>query len=152
MSKNKEQNLTEDQVEEFKIAFDMFDEGQVGYITKSDLKNVMDKNGVRAEGKVLDDMFKEADVTSAGKIGFPEFMSMMSRKMKLADSEEELLEAFKVFDPYGEGFIAEKELTDILTQQGDKLSKDELNEMLSVCCSDKKVSYKTFVNMIYASK
>lgn len=45
---------------------------------------------------------------------------------KKTDTEEELLEAFRVFDPYNEGFIAEKEFTTALTTMGDKLSKDEV--------------------------
>jgi calmodulin len=76
--------------------------------------------------KQIDEMFKEADVTNQGKIGFPEFMNMMARKMKQTDTQEELLEAFKVFDPYGEGIIPEKELTEALLNTGDKLTKDEV--------------------------
>ncbi len=38
------------------------------------------------------------------------------------------MEAFKVFDPYGEGIIAEKELTEALLNTGDKLSKDEVSD------------------------
>ncbi len=30
----------------------------------------------------LDEMFKEADATGSGGIGFPEFMNMMGRRMK----------------------------------------------------------------------
>ena len=36
---------------------------------------------------------------------FPEFSSLMVRKMKDTDTEEELVEAFKVFDRDGNGFI-----------------------------------------------
>lgn len=37
-----------------------------------------------------------------GTIDFPEFLTMMARKMKDTDSEEEIREAFRVFDkvPY----------------------------------------------------
>eukprot|EP01115_Flamella_aegyptia_P007699 TRINITY_DN3203_c0_g1_i1.p1 TRINITY_DN3203_c0_g1~~TRINITY_DN3203_c0_g1_i1.p1 ORF type:complete len:98 (+),score=31.66 TRINITY_DN3203_c0_g1_i1:310-603(+) len=97
-------------------------------------------------------MFKEADVTGAGKIGFPEFMNMMARKMKQADSQEELLEAFKVFDPYGEGVINEKELTEALLHTGDKLTREELDEMYSVCLVDGLVNYKSFVSHMHATK
>ena len=33
-----------------------------------------------------------------GTIDFPEFLTMMARKMKDTDSEEEIKEAFRVFD------------------------------------------------------
>lgn len=142
--------LTDDQVSELKLAFDMFDEHQNGYLTKQDVKDLLDKYGDNS--KQLDEMFREADVTGSGKIGFPEFVSMMARKMKLSDTEDELLEAFKVFDPYNEGFIPIKELSDSLLNTGDKLTKEELDEMLRVCSIDGQVNYKTFINLMYARK
>lgn len=41
-----------------------------------------------------------------GTIDFPEFLTMMARKMKDTDSEEEIREAFRVFDKVRQwGFI-----------------------------------------------
>lgn len=37
-------------------------------------------------------------VSGNGTIDFPEFLTMMARKMKDTDSEEEIREAFRVFD------------------------------------------------------
>ena len=47
---------------------------------------------------------------------------MMARKMKDTDSEEEILEAFKVFDKDGNGFISAAELRHIMTNLGEKLT------------------------------
>jgi len=144
--------LNDDQVEELKLAFEMFDEQQQGYLTKQDVKNCLDKFAVKYASKDLDAMYSEADVTGTGKLGFPEFMSMMARRMKQADSQTELLEAFRVFDPYGEGAIDEKELTEALTASGDKLSREELEEMYRVCRVDGTINYKSFINELYANK
>lgn len=38
-----------------------------------------------------------------GTIDFPEFLTMMARKMKDTDSEEEIREAFRVFDKVRRG-------------------------------------------------
>ena len=38
-----------------------------------------------------------------GTIDFDEFLDMMAKKMKETDSEEELREAFRVFDKDGNG-------------------------------------------------
>ena len=40
-----------------------------------------------------------------GNIDFPEFLTMMARKMKDTDTEDEIREAFRVFDKDGNGFI-----------------------------------------------
>ncbi len=38
----------------------------------------------------------QVDADGNGTIDFPEFLTLMARKMKDTDSEEEILEAFKV--------------------------------------------------------
>ena len=43
-------------------------------------------------------MINEVDADGNGTIDFPEFFSLMTRKMKDTDTEEELVEVFKVFD------------------------------------------------------
>jgi len=53
-----------------------------------------------------------------GEIDFPEFLTMMARKMKDTDSEEEIKEAFKVFDKNGDGKISAAELRHVMTSIG----------------------------------
>lgn len=43
--------------------------------------------------------------TGNGTIDFPEFLTMMARKMKDTDSEEEIREAFRVFDKVRGGWV-----------------------------------------------
>lgn len=68
--------------------------------------------------------------TGNGTIDFPEFLTMMSRKMKDTDSEEELREAFRVFDKDGNGFISAAELRHVMTNLGEKLTDEEVDEMI----------------------
>ena len=65
-----------------------------------------------------------------GTIDFPEFLTMMCRKMKDCDSEEEIREAFKVFDKDGNGFISAAELRHVMTNLGEKLTEEEVDEMI----------------------
>lgn len=55
---------------------------------------------------------------------------MMARKMKDTDSEEEIREAFKVFDRDNNGFISSAELRHVMTSIGEKLTDDEVDEMI----------------------
>ena len=65
----------------------------------------------------LQDMINEVDADGNGTIDFPEFCTLMARKMKDTDSEEELKEAFRVFDKDGNGFISAAELRHIMNDQ-----------------------------------
>jgi len=51
---------------------------------------------VRGWGWVRDEVVAQVDADGNGTIDFPEFLTLMARKMKDTDSEEEILEAFKV--------------------------------------------------------
>lgn len=81
-----------------------------GTITTKELGTVMRSLGQNPTEAELREMIAEVDADKNGTIDFPEFLSLMARKMKDSDSEEELREAFKVFDKDGNGFISAAEV------------------------------------------
>uniref|UniRef100_A0A7I4ASK6 EF-hand domain-containing protein n=1 Tax=Physcomitrium patens TaxID=3218 RepID=A0A7I4ASK6_PHYPA len=105
------EHLTEEQIAEFKEAFSLFDKDGDGSITTKELGTVMRSLGQNPTEAELQDMINEVDADGNGTIDFPEFLNLMARKMKDTDSEEELKEAFKVFDKDQNGFISAAEVT-----------------------------------------
>lgn len=69
-----------------------------------------------------------------------------------SDSEEELREAFKVFDKDGNGFISAAELRHVMTNLGEKLTDEEVDEMIREADADGdgQVNYEEFVKMMLA--
>ena len=55
---------------------------------------------------------------------------MMSSQMKDTDSEEEIREAFRGFDKDGRGYISTDSLRHVMTNLGEKLTEEELDEMI----------------------
>ena len=117
--------LTEEQIAEFKEAFSLFDKDGDGTITTKELGTVMRSLGQNPTEAELQYMINEVDSDGNGTIDFPEFLSLMARKMKDTDTEEELIEAFKVFDRDGNGFISAAELRHVMTNLGEKLTDEE---------------------------
>jgi calmodulin len=68
---------------------------------------------------------------------------MMVRKMSHNDNEDELKEAFRVFDKDGDGFISYPELKIVLKSLGEKLTDEEINSMVKEADlnNDGRISY-----------
>ncbi|XP_072376559.1 calmodulin-alpha-like isoform X2 [Diabrotica undecimpunctata] len=149
-----EYGLSEDQVAEFKEAFMLFDKDEDGTITMAELGVVMRSLGQRPTETELRDMVNEVDQDGNGTIEFNEFLQMMSKKMKDADGEEELKEAFRVFDKNNDGLISSNELRHVMTSLGERLSEEEVNDMIKEADldGDGQVNYEEFVTILTSKK
>ena len=74
--------------------------------------------GQRPTEAELQDMITEVDADGNGVVDFPEFLTMMARSRLGGDSEEEIKEAFKVFDKDGDGYISAAELKHVMINLG----------------------------------
>ena len=93
-----------------------------------------------------DDIIDKVDVDGSGAVEWDEFCVLMYKKMREKDPENEIKEAFRVFDTEGIGYIGScqnleevhdnnyvleaEELRNILLQLPETLSDEEMDEML----------------------
>ncbi|EOD33609.1 calmodulin [Emiliania huxleyi CCMP1516] len=147
-----DEQLTEEQIAEFIEAFSLFDKDGDGTITTKELGTVMRSLGQNPTKAELQDMINEVDTEGNGTIDFPDFCTLMARKMKDTDSEEELKEAFRVFDKDGSGFISAAELRHIMTNLAgaEKLTNEQVDEMLREAAidGDGQMNYEEFVKVM----
>ena len=72
----------------------------------------------------IQEMIGEIDQDGNGCISFNEFLYLMTKNVhEDGDIEEEIREAFRVFDREGHGFITVPDLNQVLTTLGDKLTE-----------------------------
>ena len=82
-------------------------------------------------------------------LNFPEFLSIMAKKMKDKDSDNDLREAFSVLDEGGTGFIKATELSYMLVNMmGEK--EEEVQGMMSEAnvSKDGLINYDEFIRKI----
>lgn len=144
------EQLSEEQISEFKEAFSLFDKDGDGTITSKELGIVMRSLGQNPTEAELQDMINEVDADGNGTIDFPEFLTMMCKRMKDVDTEDELMQSFRIFDKDGNGYISAAELKHVMLSLGEKLTDEEIEEMINEADAnnDGQVDYDEFVKMM----
>ncbi|XP_055261326.1 myosin regulatory light chain 2, ventricular/cardiac muscle isoform [Moschus berezovskii] len=135
------------QIQEFKEAFTIMDQNRDGFIDKNDLRDTFAALGrVNVKNEEIDEMLKEAP----GPINFTVFLQMFGEKLKGADPEETILNAFKVFDPEGKGVLKADYVKEMLTTQAERFSKEEIDQMFAAFPPDVtgNLDYKNLVHII----
>ncbi|XP_045186056.1 uncharacterized protein LOC123544056 isoform X2 [Mercenaria mercenaria] len=129
-------NLTEEEIQEFREAFNIFDRDGSGSITAKELAIAMRSLGKNPTDEELERMMTEVDVDGNGELDFDEFCDLMSRNKKDVTSHKAIEEAFKVFDKEGKGSIPREYFRHIMTTMGERLTDEEVDEMLDEADAD----------------
>jgi calmodulin len=135
---------------EYKEAFEMFDRDKDGLIISKELGSILKALGHECNELEIAAMIEDVDSDLDKKINFDEFILIMNKRSTEVDIEEELMEAFKIFDKDGNGRLESNELKHIMLTLGEKLTDEEIAEMISE--ADSKglgyIDYKDFVKLM----
>jgi calmodulin len=144
-------NLTENlKYCEIKEIFQTFDKDNDGLILIKELGTIMRALGQNPTEQDIQDINKTYDRDETGKIEFNDFFHLVQQRMKDPPFEEELIEAFKLSDKENYGIITADEIIHVMSNSGEKLNKEEIDELLRVLDpkSEGQVNYEEFVRMM----
>ncbi|XP_030763646.1 caltractin [Sitophilus oryzae] len=122
--------LGEEEKNNIKEAFDLFDSEGCGKIDAKDLKVAIRALGFEPKKEEIKKMIADIDKDGTGKISYEDFLELMSMKMAEKDSREEILKAFRLFDDDETGKISFKNLKRVAKELGENLTDEELQEMI----------------------
>ena len=141
-------HFNEDQIQTFKDIFSQFDRDGDGTLATKYVGTIMRTLGQSPTEEELHYIICKVDADRSGYMDFSEFVAMMANHMKEeTDTKEEICKAFKVFDDKGTGTIPIEELRYVLTNMGEALSEEEVDELIKQADQNKdgKVHYEEFV-------
>ncbi|XP_023171543.1 neo-calmodulin [Drosophila hydei] len=142
--------LNEDQMNEVRDAFGVFDPQNTGKITGKQMGLAMRTLGYCPTEAELYDLIEEIDVDGDGDIEFIEFQMMITKRMEGLTKIENLRAVFKLIDRDEDGFIALGEMRNVMHNMGERCSEEEFNEMMKEIDADNdgKISFSEFVNAV----
>jgi Ca2+-binding EF-hand superfamily protein len=142
--------LTEDEIEEIKEAFDLFDTDGSGSIDPKELRAAMQSLGFEAKNQTIYQMITDLDKNKSGNIDFEEFLDMMTARMSDKDTREDIAKVFRLFDDDTSGSITLRNLRRVAKELGETMTDEELQEMIDRADSngDGAVSMDDFYNIM----
>mmetsp|Transcript_18517 Transcript_18517/g.41949 ORF Transcript_18517/g.41949 Transcript_18517/m.41949 type:complete len:159 (-) Transcript_18517:95-571(-) len=132
----KQKELTEQQKNEIKAAFDLFDTDGSGDIDAKELRVAMRTLGFEATKEEIAKMIADVDDDGSGEIEFEEFLKMMTIKMLNQDPKEEMTKIFNFFDEDKTGRISFANLRKISDGAGIALSDAQIQSMIDEADKD----------------
>ncbi|XP_020627191.1 neo-calmodulin-like isoform X2 [Orbicella faveolata] len=144
------EKLSDEQIEEYKDAFSLFDRDENGIITTRELGSIMRSLGFNPTEEELQTMINEVDYDGNGVIDFPEFVKLMEDQKKPDEREADTMLAFRIFDADNKGYIDSAELRYILLNMDKRIPTEELNELIVIADleRDRKISYQEFLALV----
>merc|ERR1711974_525868 len=126
--KKKAGQLSEEQLDEIREAFSLFDSDASGMIDIRELKAAMRALGFEVKNEELKKMVADIDNDGNGTIEFTEFLQMMTGKMGEKDSREDIEKVFKLFDD-NTNKISFRNLARVAEGLGENIDDEELQDM-----------------------
>ncbi|KAK0170956.1 hypothetical protein PV328_008732 [Microctonus aethiopoides] len=120
-------------------AFQMFDTTKSGFIDTLKISTILNTMGQLFDDAELNAIIEENDPDRVGKVNFDGFCKIAGRFLEEEDAEamqEELKEAFRLYDREGNGYITTATLKEILGALDDKLTSSDLDGIIAEIDTD----------------
>lgn len=122
--------LSDEQKQEIKEAFELFDTDKDGCVDYHELKVAMRALGFDMKKAEVLKILRDHDKTGHGLMDFEDFAKIMSERILARDPMDEIRRAFQLFDDDNTGKISLRNLRRVAKEIGDRLEDDELQAMI----------------------
>ncbi|KAK7476206.1 hypothetical protein BaRGS_00032560 [Batillaria attramentaria] len=143
--------LTQDEIRDLKMVFDMFDVKGRGYITANDVKRAASMLGFKAKKEVFKEMITEVTGGHTSRISFLNFLQFVIKGQGQGpDPLEDIMQGFRLLDTDQKGYVTAADLRQASDSQKLSLSNRAIREMIQEAdlTGDNKISPEEFVHIM----
>ena len=124
-------NFPEDILVQISCAFNLFDTDKDGFLKPKDFLKVLDQVGIKLNEANMKEMMNSLSSNENGNnISIKDFVAFVNSRMKNVESEEEILEMFKIFDKKGSGKVSIGDIRSVLEDIDEPISQQELEDLM----------------------
>jgi len=144
--------FSEDQISDYQEAFGIFDQKGDGKIQVTQIGEVLralGQNPTEADVKRLSHQHRPDE-----RISFEQFLPILQTisRQRPVDTADDFIEGLRHFDKDGNGYISSAELRHLMTHLGEKLTDDEVEQLLTGQeDSQGNINYEEFVRIVLAA-
>ena len=133
--------------ENFKNAFDAFDDDRDDLVSTDEIGKLLRAVGFNPLPEEVEDMIEDIN---APTFDYNSFMYIVSRHAREVDPEQELVDSFRVFDKDGTGKLKTEIIRKILRSLKQPFTEDQINELLGQASIDKDdcIKYEDFAKIM----
>ena len=133
-----------------KANFNNFDKDQDGLISYQELKELMKQTTKSFIEADLQDLLNETDINEKGQINCKTYIDMITKLNKKNDTDDEIIEVFKIFDKDNSGLISTKKIMDIFLKIDENIKEEEVLQMIKECDIDQDgyLNFEEFSHMV----
>lgn len=132
------QTLTKTQLTELREAFNLIDRDCDSKLSVEDLTTFLESIGSPFTDEQIREMIEELQPNPTYIV----WLTLIGERLSEIAGENELIEAFRVFDDDNDGLIENGFLKKWMTEEGEKLSREQYDYLVRGCIEGNMVNYR----------
>lgn len=150
-------NLTSTELKEYREIFNLVDKNQGGTISRMEFQELMETLGIESQEETIDVIVNSMDNDGDGEICFEEFVAVMSQKVQVDYTPQQVKNSFKVFQGNNSppGYIHVSSLLNALTHYSTSktMSMSDAKELVKQLEPDKHgmINYDEYISMMMSN-
>ncbi|EDW91844.1 calmodulin [Drosophila yakuba] len=144
--------LTNEQIDELRDAFERYDLDANGTLSAKDVRLALISVGYEITEAELYDLIHSVAVSDEQELDLQKFMRMMAPRMAHVDSDQTLCRTFSIIDRDRDGYVSVQDVRAIMVVLGEVVTDDDIKDICRAVDmdGDGRISLRDFISFMHS--